>query len=84
MTETEDSTFEEKGVTYEKVTVNVLKLVMDYLRKTENDAVVTLEHAIVDHVRAEMEGMSGLEYIEVFGLKPVFYPVLGDERFKEE
>jgi hypothetical protein len=55
---------------------------MDYLRKTENDPLAWLEHEIVDKVRAEIEGMSGMEWAGVFGLDSVFYAVLGDERYK--
>ena len=77
---------------YESVTVKVPKLVMDFLRVTnpsrlfpETTVINALEYAIVDHVRAEMEGMSGIEYIDLFQLKPVFYKLLdGDDRFKPE
>jgi hypothetical protein len=78
-------------IEYEQVTVKVPKLVMDFLRATHKDrnftetnTIAALEYAITDHVRAQMESMSGLEYIDLFDLKPVFYKVLNDDRFKPE
>jgi hypothetical protein len=82
---------DEIEIEYESVTVKVPKLVMDFLRATHKDrnftetnTIAALEYAIVDHVRAEMEGMPGIEYIDLFDLKPVFYKVLDDDRFKPE
>ncbi len=71
-------------IEYETIPVAVPKLVMNYLRKTETNVDEALQYAIVDHVRAEMEAMTGLEYIDLFDLKPVFYKTLDDERFKPE
>lgn len=71
-------------IEYETITVKVPKVVMDFLRKTQDNTTEALEYAIVDHTRAEMESMPGTEYIGVLGLKPVFYAVLGDQRFKSE
>ena len=68
-------------IEFESVTVKVPKLVMDYLRKTEDNPVEALEFTIVDHVRAEIEGMRSDEWADVFNLKTIFADVLGDKRY---
>lgn len=72
----------QKPIEYEQVTVKVPKLIMDYLRKTEDDPKVWLEETVVDSVRAELEGMTGKEWIEHFKLGPVFKEVLDETRFQ--
>ena len=73
-----------QSIEYESVTVKVPKIVMDFYRKIESNPIEALEYSIVDSARAQIEGMEGEEWIEIFGLKSVFHELLGDPRFKSE
>jgi hypothetical protein len=72
-------------IEYETVPLRVPKQIMDFLRKTPGgygpNATGYLEHLVVDNIRADLEAATGTEIIEWYGLKPVFYAILKDERF---
>lgn len=71
-------------IEYEEVTIRVPKRVMDYLRRIYGDAVEHLEYHVVDHVRADLDAMSGRELVGLFGLETVFQTVLGDREAEAE
>jgi hypothetical protein len=72
-------------IEFEDVTLRLPKKLMDFLRKTperhDPNAISYLEYLVVDNIRAELEAITGTEIIEWYGLKPVFYAILKDERF---
>ncbi|MGA2309506.1 MAG: hypothetical protein ABSG57_08165 [Candidatus Bathyarchaeia archaeon] len=72
-------------VEYETVTLRMPRKIMDFLRKTpeahDPNAIKYLEYLVVDNIRAEVEATTGIEIMDWFGLKSVFYAILGDERF---
>lgn len=74
-------------IEYETVTVRVPKKLMDWLKIMPQTSGGTpqqeLEYLIVDEIRADIEGRTGLELIESLGLGPIFYELLKDERFKD-
>jgi hypothetical protein len=41
-----------------------------------------LEYVIVDWIRADIEARAGEDLIQALGLRPIFYELLKDERFK--
>ena len=73
-------------IEYETVTLNIPKKLMDWLRSMEKaegkTAIQQLEYEIVEHLRANIEALTGQELIELFELAPIFYELLKDERFK--
>jgi hypothetical protein len=71
-------------IEFEQVTIKVPRLVLDFLRKTEDDAVEWIEYTVVDNVRAEIEGMTWEEWASLFNLEPVFDAVLKKEKDVEE
>lgn len=72
-------------IEYETVTLQIPKLLMDFLRKTPGgygpSAVAYLEYSVVDMIRADLEARNGEEIIEWNGLGPVFRTILKDKRF---
>jgi hypothetical protein len=56
----------------EKVTIELPKFVMDFVRKTKEKPKEALEYTIVDCVRAEIEGMTSEQWAELFKLKNTF------------
>lgn len=79
--ETSEAVIEAATVEFEQVTVKVPRLVMEFLRKTEGNAVEWIEYTVVDVARAQLEGMTPEEWIEQFKLGHVFKTVLDDDRF---
>ena len=71
----------QEKVEYEKVPLNIPTKLMNYVRKMKDDPVDWLEYLIVDSTRAELEAMTGAEFVEEFQLGPVFKEVLGENRF---
>ena len=73
-------------IEYETVTLKIPLKLMDWLRsmeKAEGKTVIQqLEYDIVDRSRADIEALTGQELIELFGLAPIFYELLQNERFK--
>jgi hypothetical protein len=65
-------------IEYETITVKVPKLIMDFLRKTEEDPIKTIESNIVDDIRSQLEAWEAKEWIQFSGLRPVFVEVLGE------
>jgi hypothetical protein len=69
---------------FETLTVKVPKLVMDFIRKIEDDPIKYIEFSTVDSVRADIESMKGEEWAEFFHLQPIFAEILNDSRYKKE
>jgi hypothetical protein len=74
---------------YEKVAIKVPKPVMAFLRfqtKQEDFESVEklIEYDLLDNIRAEFEGKNGEQLTSMFELGPVFWEVLGDQRYKPE
>jgi len=74
-------------IEYETVTLKIPAKLMDWLRSMERaegkTAIQQLEYEIVDHLRANIEALTGEELISLFELDPIFYELLKDERFKQ-
>lgn len=70
----------EETIEYEQVSLKVPKAVMDYLRRIYGNAIKHLEYTVVDHVRADLEAMSGNQLAGLFGLEPVFKNILGKSK----
>jgi hypothetical protein len=66
------------SIEYENVTIKVPKLIMDFLRKTEDNPINWLEYTIVENVSAEIESMRPQRWADLFQLTPVFKKILGD------
>ena len=43
-----------------------------------------IEYALLDNIRAEMEGLNGEDLIAALDIGPIFYQVLGDENYNPE
>ena len=69
----------QQQIELEEVTIKVPKLVLDFLRKTEEDSVRWIEYTIVDNVRAEVEGMFPDDWMKLFNLDTVFDAVLKED-----
>ena len=69
----------QQQIELEEVTIKVPKLVLDFLRKTEEDPVRWIEYTIVDNVRAEVEGMFPDDWMKLFNLDTVFDAVLKED-----
>jgi hypothetical protein len=69
-------------IEFETVTVKVPKIVMDFLRKTEENATEWIESTVVENVAAEIEGMKPQEWADLFSLTPVFKEVLGNAYYQ--
>ena len=72
------------GDFYEEVTLNIPKVVMDFLRKTEKNPIGDMEYRLVDNVRLQIEGMGPEEWARLFQLKTIFAEFLGEERYAEK
>jgi len=77
---------EQKPIEYEQVTIKVPKQIMTFLRSQamlDNFSLEEeIEYRLLDDVRASMEAMSGEDLINSLNVGPIFYDVLGDERYK--
>jgi hypothetical protein len=73
---------------YESVTIKVPKLIMEFLRKTDVDnigAEAWIEERLIESVRSYLDsGVEAEELAAWFNLGPIFYAVLGEDRFKPE
>jgi hypothetical protein len=70
----------EEIIEYETVSLKVPKKVMNWLRAlekgTQESPIEQLEYIILDEVRASIDGVTGKELIDWFGLDPIFLQLL--------
>ena len=85
MSETKLVSKQEK-VEYENLNIRIPKQFTEFLKWKATLAKSTLndeaESHLWDSIRAEMEGMSGEDVIDIFGAGSVIFELFGDKRFK--
>ncbi len=67
-------------IEYETITLKLPKKIMNWLRALQEGTGETpeeqLEYIILDEVRASIDGITGTELIDWFGLDPIFLQLL--------
>jgi len=66
-------------IEFESVTLRLPKALINYVSRIYGDTTAWLERFVVDWLRIDVENKTGEELIELFGLRPVFKAIFGED-----